>query len=92
MLRQALIVLCIALAVQAKTRKGPLPHLFWDQVKHLDVVDEPEEKIVGGEEVIKYSISDENFNTWQKIHQVFLIKTLNHLLLYCIVLYCIRNQ
>ena len=52
MLRQALVVLCIALAVQAKTRKGPLPHLFWDQVKHLDVVDEPEEKIVGGEEVI----------------------------------------
>ena len=54
MLRQALVVLCIALAVQAKTRKGPLPHLFWDQVKHLDVVDEPEEKIVGGEEVITY--------------------------------------
>jgi hypothetical protein len=75
MLRQALIVLCIALAVQAKTRKGPLPHLFWDQVKHLDVVDEPEEKIVGGEEVIliKYSISDENFNTWQKIHKVFFL-------------------
>ena len=51
MLRQALVVLCIALAVQAKTRKGPLPHLFWDQVKHLETVDEPEEKIVGGEEV-----------------------------------------
>ena len=71
MLRQALVVLCIALAVQAKTRKGPLPHLFWDQVKHLDVVDEPEEKIVGGEEVIKYSISDENFNTWQKYIKFF---------------------
>lgn len=51
MLRQALVVLCIALAVQAKTRKGPLPHLFWDQVKHLETVDEPENKIVGGEEV-----------------------------------------
>ena len=65
MLRQALVVLCIALAVQAKTRKGPLPHLFWDQVKHLETVDEPENKIVGGEEVIafKYSISNKNFNT-----------------------------
>jgi len=51
MLRSALVVLCIALAVQAKTRKGPLPHLFWDKVKHLDVVDEPEDKIVGGTEV-----------------------------------------
>ena len=71
MLRQALVVLCIALAVQAKTRKGPLPHLFWDQVKHLDVVDEPQEKIVGGEEVIKYSILDENFDTWQKYIKFF---------------------
>ena len=52
MLRTALILVCIALAVQGKTRRGPLPHLFWDKVKHLDVVDEPEEKIVGGEEVI----------------------------------------
>merc|ERR1712193_42798 len=51
MLRSALVLLCIALAVQAKTRRGPLPHLFWDKVKHLDVVDEPEDKIVGGEEV-----------------------------------------
>ena len=52
MLRSALVLFCIALAVQAKTRKGSLPHLFWDKVKHLDVVDEPEEKIVGGTEVI----------------------------------------
>ena len=52
MLRTALILVCIALAVQGKTRRGPLPHLFWDKVKHLDVVDEPEEKIVGGTEVI----------------------------------------
>merc|ERR1712223_589963 len=51
MLRSALVLLCIALAVQAKPRRGPLPHLFWDKVKHLDVVDEPEEKIVGGTEV-----------------------------------------
>merc|ERR1712203_155524 len=51
MLRTALILVCIALAVQGKTRRGPLPHLFWDKVKHLDVVDEPEEKIVGGTEV-----------------------------------------
>merc|ERR1712244_182021 len=51
MLRSTLVLLCIALTVQAKTRRGPLPHLFWDKVKHLDVVDEPEDKIVGGEEV-----------------------------------------
>ena len=51
MLRSALAILCFALAIQAKTRKGPLPHLFWDKVKHFEVVDEPEDKIVGGEEV-----------------------------------------
>ena len=51
MFRYAIILICIALAVQAKTRKGSLPHLFWDKVKHLDAVDEPEDKIVGGTEV-----------------------------------------
>merc|ERR1712018_769295 len=58
MLRTALILVCIALAVQGKTRRGPLPHLFWDKVKHLDVVDEPEEKIVGGAE---FDISERPF-------------------------------
>merc|ERR1712121_416675 len=51
MLRTALVLVCIALAVQGKTRRGPLPHNFWDKVKHLPVVDEPEDRIVGGEEV-----------------------------------------
>ena len=51
MFRSAIVLICIALAVEAKTRKGSLPHLFWDKVKHLDAVDEPEDKIVGGTEV-----------------------------------------
>jgi len=51
MLRSALILLCVALAVQGKTRHGPLPVKFWNQVKNLPKVDEPEEKIVGGEDV-----------------------------------------
>jgi len=51
MFRSAIVLICIALAVQAKTRKGPLPHLFWDKVKHLDAVDEPEDRIVGGTEI-----------------------------------------
>ena len=54
MLRSALVLFCIALAVQAKTRKGSLPNLFWDKVKHLDVVDEPDDKIIGGAEVTIY--------------------------------------
>ena len=43
-----------ALAVEAKTRRGSLPNLFLDKVKHLDDVDENENKIVGGTEVIIY--------------------------------------
>ena len=54
MFRSSLVLFCIALAVQAKPRKGPLTDLFGDKVKPFDVVDEPEEKIVGGEEVITY--------------------------------------
>ena len=54
MLRSILVLFCIALAVQAKPRKGPLTHLFWDNVKHLDVVDELEAKIIGGTEVTIY--------------------------------------
>ena len=54
MLRSVLVLFCIALAVQAKTRKGFLPNLFWDKVKHLDVVDVPEDKIIGGTEVCNY--------------------------------------
>lgn len=54
MLRSILVLFCIALAVQAKPRKGPLPHLFWDNVKHLDVVDELEDKVIGGTEVTIY--------------------------------------
>ena len=51
MLRTTFFLLYITLAVQAKTRHGPLPHLFWDKVKHLDVIDESKDKIVGGIEV-----------------------------------------
>jgi len=51
MLRSTFFLICITLAVQAKIRHGPLPHLFWDKVKHLDIIDEPEDKIVGGIEV-----------------------------------------
>ena len=54
MLRSALVLICIALAVEAKTRRGSLPNLFWDKVKHLDDVDENENKIVGGTEVTIY--------------------------------------
>ena len=54
MLRSALVLICIALAVEAKTRRGSLPNLFLDKVKHLDDVDENENKIVGGTEVIIY--------------------------------------
>ena len=51
MVRSALILFCIALVVEAKTHRGSLSYLFWDKVKHLDDVDEPENKIVGGTEV-----------------------------------------
>jgi len=51
MLRSALCLLFIALAVQAKTRQGPLPHEFWDKIKDEPVIDEPEDKIVGGSEI-----------------------------------------
>jgi len=51
MLRSALIFLCLALAVQGKTRRGPLPQKFWNQVKHQPKVDEAEDKIVGGHNV-----------------------------------------
>ena len=51
MLRSALVLFCIALAVQAKPRKGPMTDLFGDKVKPFDVADEPENKIVGGTEV-----------------------------------------
>jgi len=51
MLRSALIILCVALAVQGKTRRGPLPSKFWNKVKHLPKVDEVEDKIVGGDNV-----------------------------------------
>jgi hypothetical protein len=54
MLRSALVLFCIALAVETKTRRGVLSNLFWDKVKHLDDVDEPENKIVGGTEVTIY--------------------------------------
>ena len=54
MLRSALVLFCIALAVEAKPRRGSLSNLFWDKVKHLDDVDEPENKIVGGTEVTIY--------------------------------------
>ena len=54
MLRSALVLFCIALAVEAKTRRGFQSNLFWDKVKHLDDVDEPENKIVGGTEVTIY--------------------------------------
>ena len=51
MLRSALVLFCIALAVQAKPPKGPLNNLFGDKVKPFDVANEPESKIVGGTEV-----------------------------------------
>merc|ERR1711881_403888 len=51
MLRSALILLCLALAVQGKTRRGPLPQKFWNNVKHLPIVNEAEDKIVGGHNV-----------------------------------------
>merc|ERR1740129_530452 len=51
MLRSALVLFCIALAVQAKPRKGPLTDLFGDEVKPFDVADEPENKIIGGTEI-----------------------------------------
>merc|ERR1712168_417603 len=51
MLRSALCLLLIALAVQAKTRQGPLPHEFWDKIKDEPVIDEPEDRIVGGTDV-----------------------------------------
>jgi len=51
MLRSSFILLCLALAIQAKTRQGPLPVKFWNQVKHLPKVDEPEDRIVGGHDV-----------------------------------------
>ena len=54
MLRSALVLFCIALAVETKTRRGVLSNLFWDKVKHLDDVDQPENKIVGGTEVTIY--------------------------------------
>ena len=54
MLRSALVLFCIALAVQAKPRKGPLTNLFGDKVKAFDVVNEPESKIIGGTEVKIY--------------------------------------
>merc|ERR1739847_27531 len=51
MLRSSIIVLCLALAIQAKSRQGPLPVKFWNKVKHLPKVDEPEDRIVGGSNV-----------------------------------------
>ena len=54
MLRSTLVLFCIALAVQAKPRKGPLTDLFGDEVKPFDVADEPENKIIGGTEVTIY--------------------------------------
>ena len=54
MLRSALVLFCIALAVQAKPRKSSLTNLFGDSVKPFDVADEPENKIVGGTEVTIY--------------------------------------
>ena len=54
MFRSALVLFCIALAVQAKPRKGPLTNLFGDKVKAFDVVNEPESKIIGGTEVKIY--------------------------------------
>ena len=54
MLRSALAIFCIALAVEAKTHRGSPSNLFWDKVKHFDAVDEPENKIVGGTEVTIY--------------------------------------
>merc|ERR1712001_95924 len=51
MLRSAICLLFIALAVQAKTRQGPLPHEFWDKIKDEPVIDEPEDRIVGGTDV-----------------------------------------
>ena len=54
MLRSTFFLFCIALAVQAKPRKGPLADLFGDKVKPFDVADEPENKIVGGTEVTIY--------------------------------------
>merc|ERR1711881_574590 len=51
MLRSSVILLCVALAIQAKTRQGPLPVKFWNQVKHLPIVNEAEDKIVGGHNV-----------------------------------------
>ena len=51
MLRSALVLFCIALAVQAKPRKSSLTNLFGDSVKPFDVADEPENKIIGGTEV-----------------------------------------
>merc|ERR1712025_1424467 len=51
MLRSSIIVLCLALAIQAKSRQGPLPVKFWNNVKHLPKVDEPEDRIVGGSNV-----------------------------------------
>merc|ERR1711944_253240 len=51
MLRSSVILLCVALAIQAKTRQGPLPVKFWNNVKNLPKVDEPEDRIVGGADV-----------------------------------------
>ena len=51
MLRSSVILLCVALAIQAKTRQGPLPVKFWNNVKNLPKVDEPEDRIVGGHDV-----------------------------------------
>ena len=61
MLRSALVLFYIALAVQAKPRKDPLTDLFGDKVKPFDVADEPENKIVGGTEVTIY------FTIWWKL-------------------------
>ena len=54
MLRSTLVLLCIALAVQAKLGKSPLTHLFGDKVKPSDIADEHENKIIGGTEVKIY--------------------------------------
>merc|ERR1712018_427790 len=51
MLRSSVILLCVALAIQAKTRQGPLPVKFWNNVKNLPKVEEPEDRIVGGHDV-----------------------------------------
>lgn len=53
MFKLTLMVLCLAMATQAKTRNSRLPENVWRIPKFRDMV---EEKIVGGEEVAPHSI------------------------------------